>query len=54
VRTSFKLLETGSVAGELRWRTRHAQGFPSTETCRPAPIPVGLREKMARSMEGSV
>ena len=45
-RTSFKLTETGTVAGELRWRTRHALCFLSTETYRPVPIPEGLREKM--------
>ncbi len=47
---SFHLTETGSVAGELRWRTRHVLCFLSTETYRPVPIPVGLREKMARFM----
>ena len=49
-RTSFKLTETGSVAGELRWHTRHALCFLSTETYRPVAIPEGLREKMARFM----
>ena len=49
-RTSFSLRETGSVAGELRWRTRHALCFLSTETYRPVPFPEGLREKMARFM----
>jgi 4-hydroxybenzoyl-CoA thioesterase len=49
-RTSFHLTETGTVAGELRWRTRHVLCFLSTETYRPVPIPPGLREKMARFM----
>ena len=47
-RTSFHLTETGTVAGELRWRTRHKLCFLSTETYRPVPIPEGLRQKMAR------
>jgi len=45
-RSSFKLSETGTVGGELRWRTRHALCFMSTETYRPVPIPEGLRDKM--------
>ena len=49
-RTSFHLTETGTVAGELRWRTRHVLCFLSTETYRPVAIPEGLREKMARFM----
>ncbi len=49
-RTSFHLAETGTVAGELRWRTRHVLCFLSTETYRPVPIPEGLREKMSRFM----
>jgi len=49
-RTSFHLAETGTVAGELRWRTRHVLCFLSTETYRPVAIPAGLREKMARFM----
>ena len=47
-RTSFHVAVTGTVAGELRWRTRHALCFLSTETYRPVPIPEGLREKMAQ------
>ena len=47
-RTSFHLTETGTVAGELRWRTRHVLCFLSTETYRPVAFPEGLREKMAR------
>jgi len=47
-RSSFKLTETGTVNGEVRWRTRHALCFLSNETYRPVPIPEGLREKMAR------
>ena len=49
-RTSFQLRETGTVAGELRWRTRHVLCFLSTVTYRPVPVPEGLREKMARYM----
>jgi 4-hydroxybenzoyl-CoA thioesterase len=49
-RTSFQLAETGTVAGELRWRTRHVLCFLSTETYRPVAIPEGLREKMSRFM----
>ena len=49
-RTSFHLTETGTVAGELRWRTRHVLCFLSNETYRPVPIPEGLREKMSRFM----
>ena len=49
-RTSFHLAETGTVAGELRWRTHHVLCFLSTETYRPVPIPEGLRAKMARFM----
>jgi hypothetical protein len=42
--------ETGTVAGELRWRTRPALCFLSAETYRPVPIPAALREKTARFM----
>jgi len=49
-RSSFKLAETGTVGGEVRWRTRHALCFLSTETSRPVPIPEALREKMAQFM----
>lgn len=49
-RTSFQLRETGTVAGELRWRTRHVLCFLSTESYRPVAIPEELREKMARFM----
>ena len=49
-RTSFHLAETGTVAGELRWRTRHVLCFLSTETYRPVPIPDKLREKMSQFM----
>ena len=46
-RSSFKLTETGTVAGEVRWRTRHALCFLSTETYRPVAIPDAIRKKMA-------
>src|SRR3990172_5808524 len=49
-RTSFQLAETGTVAGELRWRPRHVLCFLSTETYRPVAIPEALREKMSRFM----
>ena len=49
-RSSFQLAETGSVAGELRWRTRHVLCFLSTETYRPVAIPAELREKMSQFM----
>jgi len=49
-RTSFHLRETGTVDGELRWRTRHVLCFLSTESYRPVAISEELREKMARFM----
>jgi len=45
-RTSFHLTETGTVAGELRWRTRHVLCFISNETYRPVAIPEALSERM--------